>query len=166
MKKGTKTLIGVLIVIILIVVIVWLVYDNTKSETASVNGENNMPNAGAEVSNSEENVIQNEEVNNELVENEVETNEVVENVTKEEETKEPENDKSEVVSGTNASREEKALQLAKDYYEENYGNAEDVYFNNQGVNGDGNYIVRAGVAGVGSYRYFIVNLDTEEVTEK
>ena len=64
MKKGTKTLIGVLIVIILIVVIVWLVYDNTKSETASVNGENNMPNAGAEVSNSEENVIQNEEVRN------------------------------------------------------------------------------------------------------
>ena len=166
MKKGTKTLIGVLIVIILVIVIAWLVYDNTKSKTASVNGKNNIPNAGAEVSNSEENVIQNEEVNNIVAENEIVSNEVVANETNEEETEEPENNKSEVVSGTNASREEKALQLAEDYYEENYGNAEDVYFNNQGVNGDGNYIVRAGVAGVGSYRYFIVNLDTEEVTEK
>ena len=49
------------------------------------------------------------------------------------------------MTGTTASREERAVELAKEYYEEEYGSTDGVYFRYE-VNCDGRYIVRAGSA--------------------
>ena len=48
---------------------------------------------------------------------------------------------SEVVPGTTASREERAVELAKEYYAEEYGSTDGVYFRYDSVNSDGRYRV-------------------------
>ena len=72
---------------------------------------------------------------------------------------------SEVVEGTTMSREERAIEIAKEYYEEEYGNSDDLYFSCDGVNTEGKYIVRASSNAV-NVAFLIVDLNTGLVTEK
>ncbi len=166
MSKGTKKVIGIIVVVALIVGICYLAYESANPDTVSIGATNEVPNENMGVSNEVNEVNENE------LTNEVEQNEVVNEVAEEpedDETQEPvneENGESEVVTGTNLSREEKAVELAKEYYEEQYGSAEGIYFSYEDVKGDGRYIVTAGTAGSGSNRFFFVNLTTGEVEEK
>lgn len=165
MKKGTKQAIIAVVVIILILAIVWIVYESVKPEPVNISATNEMPNENmgeSNLINETENDVTNVLEENELVNETVDegTNEVAQN----EETTQS-GDDSEIISGTTKSREERAVELAKEYYEEEYGSTEGIYFEYDSIYEDGRYIVRAGTADTGTM-YLYVNLSTENVSEE
>lgn len=170
MSKGAKKVIGIVIIIILIVLVSWLAYRGTQTETASLNETNVMPNADMEMIN-ELNEINETEEENVVEENTVETED---NNNDEEETTEPETkteeptsstSDTEVVAGTESEREDKAIKLAKEYYENEYGSTDGINFEVDDVDGGGRYIVRYGTAETGTM-FLYVNLSTGTVSEK
>lgn len=172
MKKSTKTIIGVVVIILLIAGVSWAAYEATKSEPVDMAQTNEVASENMGITNTDENAIANETENvtaeNEIA-NETVANEVAQNTTTDDNTDKNEEcigSGSEVVTGTNATREERAVELAKKYYEETYGSTDGVYFTYDSVNGDGRYIVIAGTAGSGSNKFLLVDLNAEEVTEK
>lgn len=166
MKKSTKTIIGVVVIILLIAGVSWAAYEVTKSEPVDMAGLNETANEGMDeinvIEETPENKVENTSGENEIA-NEVAENEVEEPIVEE---KEEEPNGPEVVEGTNATREERAVELAKEYYEETYGSTDGVYFTYDSVNSDGRYRVIAGSAGSGLNKFLLVDLNKEEVTEK
>ena len=165
MSKSVKKVIAVLVILLIILAIVWAVYESVKPEPASISATNELPNENMGIDNIindffEEDANLTNETLNETVENDIEENE--ENNNEESSS----NSSSEVVTGTNASREERAIEYAKQYYEEEYGSTDEIYFSCEEINGDGRYIVRVGTAGQGMNMFLLVNIDNGEVTEK
>ena len=171
MKKETKTITTIVLAVVIILALIWGLYATFGVEESSVNPANNLSNESiglSDTSNSvAENAITNTETQNEVV-NEV-ANEVVEEEANEQEATENDNSssesESEVVSGTTTSREEKAVELAKQYYEEEYGSTDEVYFTSKEINSDWRYIVRTGNADSGTNMFLYVNIDKGEVSE-
>ena len=165
MSKGAKKVLGVVIIIILLVVVSWLIYRGTKPELANINETNTMQSEDMQISN-EVNEITEEEEN--VVEKETteEENSKEENIeTKEEEKpQQSSTSNSEVVAGTNADREKRAVELAKKYYENEYGSTEGLNFEVDDIDGGGRYIVKYGTPDRSMYLY--VNLSAETVSEK
>ena len=172
MSKGGKSFLIVVIIVLLALGVVWAVYENYKTEPANVNATTDLPNENKGIDN-----IINDFVENEIV-NTVEEANVVEDTTTDNEEVSGNNsnsnensdssssgNSSEVVEGTSTSREERAIELAKEYYEEEYGNSDDLYFSYEGVNGEGKHIVRASSNAV-NVAFLIVDLNTGLVTEK
>lgn len=170
MKKETKMITGIVLAVVIILALIWGLYSTFKTEESSVNPANNLSNetmgVGDTINATNENTIANTEVQNEVINN-------VANEVLEEEVNEPEatdddisGSDSEVVTGTTASREEKAEELAKEYYEEEYGSADEVYFTCQEINSDGRYIIRAGNADSGTNMFLYVNIESGKVSEK
>ena len=166
MKKGTKRVIGAVIAILLILVIAWLIYESVKPETVSIGATNEIPNENMGITNEVGNFIE-DDTTNTINQNEttIETAQEENNSEEEEEIKNNNEGESEVVSGTTTSREERAVELAKEYFEKEYGSTDGIYFEYDSVNGDGRHIVRAGTADTGTM-YLLVNLSTGEVAEK
>lgn len=164
MSKGAKKVLGAVIIIILIVLVSWLGYESMNAEPASINATNEVQNENMGLDN-EVNEVYEEEVNTEKEEEE-QVEEDTTTIEEEPATEEETSTNTEVISGTNATREERAVSLAKEYYEKEYGSSDETDFNNQGVNGEGKYIIRVGSAGNGINIYLLVDLDTETVTEK
>lgn len=164
MSKNSKKIIGVIIILALILALIWIVYESVKPETVSISASNELPNENMGLDNIINNIFENT-VTNTVSENEI-INEVNQNVVEDETETEVSNDHSEVVSGTNTSREERAIELAKEYYEEEYGDISEIYFSCEEIYNDGRYIIRAGSAGSGINMFLFVDLDTEIVTEK
>lgn len=166
MNKGTKKGIGIIIIVLLIIVVSWVIYKSANSEKTSITASNELVNKNTEyiINNLNENKVENETTENEII-NEV-TDEDKANKNEETTTEQVDNkNDSETVEGTTTSREEKAVELAKKYYEEEYGSIDGVYFNNQGIN-NGRYIIRVGSAGSVNNIFLLVDLDTETVTKK
>lgn len=167
MSKGVKKILGGIIILVLVLAIIWFAYEALKPETVSIGATNVLPNENMGIDNVTNDFLQNEVLNN-VEENEV-VNEVAEdakNEVVEEPTDENNNDNdSELVSGDNMSREERAVELAKKYYEEEYGSTEGIYFRCDEVYKDGRYIVIASSNGA-TKAFLFVNLDTELVEEK
>ena len=169
MKKGTKKIIGIVIAILLILVIAWLIYESVKPDTVSIGATNEIPNENMGIANEVGNFIEND-ITNTANENEI-ANEVVNEVnnnetnTEEQVTDNSNENDSEIVSGTATSREEKAVELAEEYYEKEYGSTDGIYFEYDSINGDGRYRIRIGTADTGTM-YLFVNLSTGEVSEK
>ena len=165
MSKKTKGIIGVIIVIVLIIGVIWLLNEYARPEPTSLGPVNELPNADMEESNIIANVTEDEptEVVNEA-----------EEVIQEPETTDEEEDnssstakgESEVVSGTSTSREEQAVELAKEYYEQEYGSTDGVNFEFNDIYKDGRYIITVGNAGVGSNMFLYVNLSSGEVSSE
>lgn len=174
MSKNTKIIIIAIVIIVLLAAIIWVVYESFKSEPASIGETNVLPNENMGIDNVTNEFLE-EGTNNINETNSVDTN-VVANELKDEEgsseaTTSESNDNngnidSEKVYGTVADREARAVELAKEYYEEEYGNSEELNFDYEALNGDGRYIVRAGKPGVGRNKFFYVDIDTEIVEEK
>lgn len=166
MKKGTKRVIGAVIAILLILVIAWLIYESVKPETVSIGATNEIPNENMGITNEVGNFIE-DDTTNTINQNETTIEAVPEenNSEAEEDIKNNNEGESEVVSGTTTSREERAVELAKEYFEKEYGSTDGIYFEYDSVNGDGRHIVRAGTADTGTM-YLLVNLSTGEVAEK
>lgn len=166
MKKGTKTLIVALVIVLLIAGISWAAYEKAGEKVADLPEVNETPNENMGITNKVDDLMENEIAN--TVQNEI-ANETTVNEVSEENNVDEENNNtsdSEVITGTNATREEKAVEIAKKYYEETYGSTEGIYFTYDSVNGDGRYRVIAGTAGSSSNKFLIVNINTGEVTEK
>ena len=172
MSKGGKSFFIVVVIVLLVLGIVWAVYENYKTEPANINATTDLPDENKGIDN-----IINDFVENEIV-NTVEEANVVEDTTTDNEKVSGNNsnsnensdssssgNSSEVVEGTSTSREERAIELAKEYYEEEYGNSDDLYFSYEGVNGEGKHIVRASSNAV-NVAFLIVDLNTGLVTEK
>ena len=182
MNKDTKKVILILVILVLILAIVWVIYESLKPEPVSIDVANTLPNENLGIDNitnvySQENV---NEINSNNIANSVDTNQIAneindENSNNEETTGNEDKDlgqsssnsgKSEIVEGTNLSREERAVEIAKKYYKEEYGSTDGIYFDCEEINSDGRYIVRAGSAGKVNNKFLIVDLDTELVEEK
>lgn len=176
MSKNGKTFLIVIVVVLLALGIIWAVYENYKTEPANVNATTDLPDENKGIDN-----IINDFVENALTNEEVGTN-VLEDSENTQKTETDENDSSnssdyknseeesngnssEVVEGTTTSRQEKAIKLAKEYYEEEYGSSDDIYFRYDGVNGEGKHIVVASSNAV-TVAFLIVDLNTGLVTEK
>lgn len=172
MSKGAKSFLVIVVIVLLVLGIVWAVYENYKTEPANINATTDLPDENKGIDN-----IINDFVENEMI-NTVEEANVVEDTTTDNEEVSGNNsnsnensdssssgNSSEVVEGTSTSREERAIELAKEYYEEEYGNSDDLYFSYEGVNGEGKHIVRASSNAV-NVAFLIVDLNTGLVTEK
>lgn len=175
MNKGLKVTL-IVIVVILIIVLIWLGIKGIKPDAEETNSANIINGIETDTGNEvDTNIVDTNNVDEaNTIANET-TNETSGNVTDEPE-EEPENNgqsntennssTSEVVPGTTASREERAVELAKEYYAEKYGSTDGVYFRYDSVNSDGRYRVVAGSAEGGSNKFLLVNLSTGEVQEK
>lgn len=166
MKKGTKTLIVALVIVLLIAGISWAAYEKAGEKVADLPEVNETPNENMGITNKVDDLVENEIAN--TVQNEIANETTVNEVSGENNVDEENNNTSdsEVITGTNATREEKAVEIAKKYYEETYGSTEGIYFTYDSVNGDGRYRVIAGTAGSSSNKFLIVNINTGKVTEK
>lgn len=164
-----KKIIGILVVIIIIILIGWLVYKDEEFTLENIQHANKLETHKKEDTNTLNNLLDNEIIND-IVENET-TNETVNDEKEENKTNNNtsnntnnEND-SETVTDTSVTREEKAVQLAKEYYENEYGSIEDIYFRYDSINGDGRYRVVASSDGK-TLAFLLVNLDDGTVTKK
>lgn len=174
MSKGGKTFLILVIIVLLALGIMWAVYENYKTEPANINATTDLPDENKGIDN-----IINDFVENEIVNSVEEANVVSEDSTTLEENANSSGDSnsnenvedtnkgnsSEVVEGTTMSREERAIELAKEYYEEEYGDSDDIYFRYDCVNGEGKHIVVASSNAV-TVAFLIVDLNTGLVTEK
>ena len=170
MSKSTKKILGIVVIVILILAIVWMVYENMKLGPASVHTTNQLPDENKGIDNIINDLFENEAVNEDT---NITTNEIANETVNEDEKVDNEtvnnkenNSTSETVEGTTLSREEKAEKLAKEYYEDEYGNTDDIYFRYDSVYGDGRYIVVARNSSGATVAFLFVNLDTGIVTKK
>lgn len=174
MSKNTKIIIIAIVIIVLLAAIIWVVYESFKSEPASIGETNVLPNENMGIDNvtnefleeGTNNINETNSLDTNVVANELEDEQVSSEATTNEANDNNGNKDSEKVYGTVADREARAVELAKEYYEEEYGNADELNFDYEALNGDGRYIVRAGKPGVGRNKFFYVDIDTEIVEEK
>lgn len=165
MNKSTKKIIGIIIIILLVLAVSGAIYISVKPKETSIEPSNKLLDETVNTINDVvENEIVNETVENEVINeisNEEQTNKNEQNVEKPVDN----GNDSEVVEGTTQSREEKAVELAKKYYEKEYGSTEGVYFRYDSINGDGRYRVVASSNGK-TVAFLLVDLNTEIVTQK
>ena len=152
MSNGAKKILIVIVVALLALAIIWVIYEANKPEPASVNVATELPNENKGI----DNII------NDFVENEV-TNETDKEIVNED--SKDNNTSSELMPGTNESRKERAVELAKEYYEEKYGSSEGIYFRCDSVYKDGRYLVIAG-KDAKTVAFLYVDLRTELVEER
>lgn len=178
MTKGIRNTIIIMAIILCIFVIIFVVYQNLKTEPMDANAtdEGNIlddPNTGLE---NMLNEIFNEEVAN-IEQNEIEEDDKIENTTntinntttnnnssnatqKQDEEELTEND------NTMTPRETKAINLVKTLWEKERGSLKDVSFN-VSIQSDGKYGVTVyDATTTKSIQFYIVDVDTEIVKER
>ena len=164
MSKGAKRFLIVIVVAIVVLAIIWIVYEANKPEPASINAATELPDENKGIDN-----IINDFVENEVVSEEAENanEDATAGETEEEETDTNSgNSSSELMPGTNESREERAVELAKEYYEEEYGSLDGIYFRCDSVYKDGRYVVTVTSGPNETLAFLYVDLRTELVEER
>ena len=164
MSKGAKRFLIVIVVAIVVLAIIWIVYEANKPEPASINAATELPDENKGIDN-----IINDFVENEVVSEEDENaNEDATAGEKEEVVTDTNsgNSSSELMPGTNESREERAVELAKEYYEEKYGSLDGIYFRCDSVYKDGRYVVTVTSGPNETLAFLYVDLRTELVEER
>lgn len=166
MSKGAKRFLIVIVAAIVVLAIIWVVYEANKPEPASINVATELPDENKGIDN-----IINDFVENEVV-NEEEDVTVEEDATVDEKEEEEVTDtnsgnsSSELMPGTNESREERAVELAKEYYEDEYGSLDGIYFRCDSVYKDGRYVVTVTSGPNETLAFLYVDLRTELVEER
>ena len=164
MSKGAKRFLIVIVVAIVVLAIIWIVYEANKPEPASINAATELPAENKGIDN-----IINDFVENEVVsEEDKNANEDATAGEKEEVVTDTNsgNSSSELMPGTNESREERAVELAKEYYEEEYGSLDGIYFRCDSVYKDGRYVVTVTSGPNETLAFLYVDLRTELVEER
>ena len=164
MSKGAKRFLIVIVVAIVVLAIIWIVYEANKPEPASINAATELPDENKGIDN-----IINDFVENEVVsEEDKNANEDATAGEKEEIVTDTNsgNSSSELMPGTNESREERAVELAKEYYEEEYGSLDGIYFRCDSVYKDGRYVVTVTSGPNETLAFLYVDLRTELVEER
>lgn len=164
-----KKIIGIIIIVVLILAVTWVVYESYRPEPTSINSSNDLKDENEGFNNLINDVSTDEETNTIY---EVANNEVNEEIDKDEENEdvtdnsEKGNTSSETVEGSAKSREEKSVELAKEFYEKEYGSTEGIYFRYDSISGDGKYRVIASQSGGRTVAFLLVDLSTGRVTKK
>ena len=164
MSKGAKRFLIVIVVAIVVLAIIWIVYEANKPEPASINAATELPDENKGIDN-----IINDFVENEVVGEEDENaNEDATAGEKEEEVTDTNsgNSSSELMPGTNESSAERAVELAKEYYEDEYGSLDGIYFRCDSVYKDGRYVVTVTSGPNETLAFLYVDLRTELVEER
>lgn len=164
MSKGAKRFLIVIVIAIVVLAIIWIVYEANKPEPASINAATELPDENKGIDN-----IINDFVENEVASEEDENaNEDATAGEKEEEETDTNsgNSSSELMPGTNESREERAVELAKEYYEEKYGSLDGIYFRCDSVYKDGRYVVTVTSGPNETLAFLYIDLRTELVEER
>ena len=175
MSKGIRNTIVVIAIIIVLFIIVFVLYQNFQTEPMDANstGENVLQDANTGLENML-NEILNEETNQNVVNN-TENQTTQENETVQEQvsqtanqnSSETENDEGLTEDDNRMTpREEKAIELVKEDWKQNWGSLDGVSFN-VSVQNDGKYGVTVyDTTTTESIQFYIVDVDTEIVTEK
>ena len=165
MSNGTKKILIVIVVALLALAIIWVIYEANKPEPASVNVATELPNENKGIDNIINDFVENEVTNETDKEIVNEDSQEDEEKTEENTDSKDSNTSSELIPGTNESRKERAVELAKEYYEEKYESSEGIYFRCDSVYKDGRYLVIAG-KDAKTVAFLYVDLRTELVEER
>ena len=175
MSKGIRNTIIVIAIIIVLFIIVFVLYQNFQTEPMDANstGENVLQDANTGLENML-NEILNEETNQNIVNN-TENQTTQENETVQEQVSQTANQNSSETESDEGlteddnrmtPREEKAIELVKEEWKQNWGSLDGVSFN-VSVQNDGKYGVTVyDTTTTESIQFYIVDVDTEIVTEK
>ena len=164
MSKGAKRFLIVIVVAIVVLAIIWIVYEANKPEPARINAATELPDENKGIDNIIKDFVENEVVSEE----DENANEDATAGEKEEVVTDTNsgNSSSELMPGTNESREERAVELAKEYYEEEYGSLDGIYFRCDSVYKDGRYVVTVTSGPNETLAFLYVDLRTEIVEER
>ena len=156
MKKYLKFIVP--IVCVLVVVITFILLFNMQSKVEEASNKNNVEieNIVEENEVSAENVVDENEVENEIVEDE---NTAVDNTTTKENSVQ-----DEVVSSDEDRYSENRQKKAIDLVKKHWGEDDTVYFTNEGINSDEEYVVAVRLkSSTAVTNYFKVNIETGKV---
>lgn len=139
MSKSTKNILILIVIGLLILGIAIAVYDNLKTEPmdANTSKENILDDANSGLENFINDIFDENDIGNETTT--TEKGNVQANNTQT--SSKPENSNSNSTDNQSTPGEKKALELAKDAWQKEWGNLDDVSFNNESIQSDGKYIV-------------------------
>ena len=155
MKKKLKFILPIVCILVVIVTFALLFY--MKSKVEQVSSKNNIDNENIVNENIvSENIIDENTINNGIIEGE---NVVVDNTTPTENSVQ-----DEVISSDedrySENRQKKAIELV----EKHWGDDDTVYFTNEGINSDEEYVVAVRLkTSTAVKHYFKVNIETEKI---
>lgn len=139
MSKSTKNVFILIVIGLLILGIAIAVYSHFKTEPidANTSKENILDDANSGLENFINEIFDENDIGNETTTTEkgnVQTNQTQTN-------SKPSNSGNTSTDNQTTPGEKKALELAKDAWKKEWGNLNDVSFNNESIQGDGKYIV-------------------------
>lgn len=139
MSKSTKNILILIVIGLLILGIAIAVYDNWKTEPmdANTSKENILDDANSGLENFINDIFDENDIGNETTTTEKGNVQVNNTQT----SSKPENSNSNSTDNQSTPGEKKALELAKDAWQKEWGNLDDVSFNNESIQSDGKYIV-------------------------
>lgn len=139
MNKSTKNIFIIIVIGLLILGIVIAVYGHFKTEPmdANTSKENILDDANSGLENFINDIFDENNIENETNNNEKENVQVNNTQT----SSKPNNSKDTSTDNQITPGEKKALELAKEEWKKEWGNLDDVSFNNESIQSDGKYIV-------------------------
>lgn len=169
MDKKTRNIIIVIAIILLIFAILFAVYTHFKTEPMNANTQlsNNIPDANTGLENML-NQILNEEENTEVEQNKEENTNKNENQNSNQETNDKKNNEETPLEDDNrmTPKENKAINLVKEYWKKEWGSTDDVAFN-VSIQSDGKYGVTVyDVTTTQSIQFYIVDVEKGTVKER
>lgn len=169
MDKKTRNIIIVIAIILLIFAILFAVYTHFKTEPMNANTQlsNNIPDANTGLENMI-NQILNEEENTEVEQNKEENTNKNENQNSNQETNDKKNNEETPSEDDNrmTPKENKAINLVKEYWKKEWGSTDDVAFN-VSIQSDGKYGVTVyDVTTTQSIQFYIVDVEKGTVKER
>ena len=174
MNKTTRNILIIVAVVLLVFGIAVAIYNIFKTEPIDANVENNniLDNANNGLENVINDILEENEVNEENIKNEenTEENNTTENTqASSSQGQESSSDEGNDNTSENQSTpgEQKAIELVKAEWKKEWGNLDDVSFNNVMIQGDGKYVVSVNDSKTTKviHRY-VVDTDTGLVEQK
>ncbi len=171
MNKTTRNILIIVVIVLLAFGIILAVYNHFKTEPIDANMAN-------------ENILDDANTGLDNIINDILDEDNVENAENEEEAKNTENEKTNTQASSSktntqsskndnkvdlesTSGEKKAIELAKKEWKKEWGNLNDVSFNNVMVQGDGKYVVSVNDSTTTEViRFYVVDIKTGIVEEK
>jgi len=168
MSKSTKNVLILIVIGLLILGIAIAVYSHFKTEPmdANTSKENILDDANSGLENFINDIFDENNIENETNTIEKNENAQVSNTQTNSNKNTSQND-NKIVENQITPGEKKALELAKETWKKEWGNLDDVSFNNEGIQGDGKYIVSVNDSKTTRVlRRYIIDATTGVVEEK
>lgn len=165
MNKTTRNIIVIVGIILLIFGIVLAIYSHLKTDPMDTNttSGNVLDDANTGLENLLNNILNEDTANNETTNN---TNTENSNTQNKNQTSSNNNDKAPTATQS-TPKEKKAIELVKAEWKKEWGNLNDVSFNNEMIQGDGKYVVSVNDSKTTNViRRYVVDTTTGVVEER